>query len=384
MEKTDRSVQRRDRRIRLAVLAAVLVAITGIGYVHQVIPGVAPAGVDALCPFGGIETLWTLMTTGAFVSKIAASSIVLLVAVVLIALLFRRSFCGMICPLGFLQELAGKLGIKVMRRRQEMPAAIDKPARYLKYAVLAVFTVWTWQAADLVMRPYDPWATWQHLTSAEVLTEFSVGLVVLGVSVAGSFVYDRFFCKYACPMGAFLGLISKVGLYRVHREESVCTSCGACDKACPVNLSVSTSTDVISAECLNCNECVNVCPAKGALNVTAPKATRELKPGIVLGAVVGLFALVLVATTATGTFSWTTKSLTATVEAGATFDPGNINGRSSIAEVAKASGIEEEKLLAQFKVPASEAGRPMKEIKDTYGFSPEDVKTWVGEQLAAK
>lgn len=104
------------------------------------------------------------------------------------ALLFRRSFCGQICPLGFLQELFGGLGRKIFRRTFEMPAILDRPARYLKYIVLVVFVGMAWTAADLPVRPYDPWAAWQHLTSAEVLTDVSIGLVVLGVALVDSMV----------------------------------------------------------------------------------------------------------------------------------------------------------------------------------------------------
>jgi hypothetical protein len=69
---------------------------------------------------------------------------------------------------------------------------------------------------------------------------------------------------------------------------------------------------------------------------------------------------------------------------GAPFDPATINGRASIREVAQASHVPESEILARFKVPAADAGKAMKEIKDTYGFSPEDVKTFVQERMGAQ
>jgi NAD-dependent dihydropyrimidine dehydrogenase PreA subunit len=381
--KTDKAVRRRSRAIRFAVLLDVLAVSTGIGLVHQRIEGVAPAGVDALCPFGGLEAAFGLLTAGTFLPKLAASALVLLAATVLVALLFRRSFCGQICPLGTIQELFGRLGRKLFKRRRTLPAALDRPARYLKYVVLAVFTVWTWAAAELVMRPFDPWATYHHLTSAELFATFPIGLAVLGVTVAGSLVYDRFFCKYLCPMGAFLGIISKLGAFRVHREADVCIDCGACDKACPMNVNVSHADDVKSAECIQCAECVNACPVQGALEVRGP-GRRTLAPAMLTASVLGVMLLVVGVTTFTGTFAWTTKSIVAETTKTGTFDAGNINGRTSLKEVSEASGVPLADLLAKFKVPEAEAAKPMKEIKDTYGFSPEDVRAYVEEQAASR
>ena len=117
------------------------------------------------------------------------------------------------------------------------------------------------------MRPYDPWVAWAHLTSAELLTEFGIGLTVLIVSLVGSLVYERFFCKYLCPTGALLGLLAKVSFFRIKRDAGTCIDCGLCDRACPMNVEVATAAVVTSSECISCNECVNVCPVAGALEV---------------------------------------------------------------------------------------------------------------------
>ena len=217
--KSDRATQRRNRTVRLVVLALGLVIVTALGTAHRF--GVPVVGVDALCPFGGIETFWSMVVSAQLIQRIAVSSVILMGIVLVTAVVFRRSFCGYICPLGALQEFFGKIGLAIFRgKRPTLPAAIDKPARYLKYVVLVVFVVWTWQAASLMIRPYDPWVAWMHLTSPELFTEFGIGAAVLGVSLVGSIVYDRFFCKYLCPMGGFLGAISRFSIFKVRRNES--------------------------------------------------------------------------------------------------------------------------------------------------------------------
>jgi len=381
--RSDKAAQRSSRVVRLAVLGLGLAIITGIGIAHQ--QGVSVVGVDALCPFGGIETLWALVMSATLIQRVAASSVILLVVTIVTALVFRRAFCGYVCPLGAIQEFAGKLGLKLFRgKRPSVPAALDRPARFLKYAMLVFFAVWSWQAASLVLRPYDPWVAWMHLTSSELLAEFAIGLAVLVVSVIGSVVYDRFFCKYLCPMGAFLGAISRVSIFKVRRNADTCTDCKACDKVCPVNVNVSTVAVVDDAECINCNECVNVCPVKETLSVSAGPApsARKLAPNAVLGLTILLIALGIGLPTITGSFAWTVPTLSSTVEkAGGTVNVEEIKGSMTFAEIAKATGIPEAAFQEKFGVAPTEMNDKIKDLAATYGF---DVHTDVREFIAEK
>lgn len=382
-ERTDPHAARRSRLLRAGVLAAVFVVVTGFAYAHQNIRGAdKPVGVDALCPFGGLETLFSLLVGGTYVQRIAASSVVLLVGAVVLALVFRRSFCGQICPLGALQGVFGAAGARLLPQRPSMPRWLDRPARFLKYAVLGVFLLWTWNVGQLVMRPYDPWAAWAHITSPELLTEFGVGAAVLGISLAGSVVYDRFFCKYACPMGAFLALFSRWSVLRIVRSDTACIDCARCDHACPMGVDVSTAGVMTDAECISCNECVNACPAAGALEVRTTR--RPVSPALTTGIVIAVLAAAIGLGSVTGRFDLTMPSLAEAVErhGAGTFDPTLIKGYMSMREISEATGIPESEFSAAFGVPAEQLGVPMKEIKDAYGFSPHDVSGWVAERLA--
>ena len=388
-ERADGVAQRRSRLVRLVVLVSGLIAVTALGLVHQ-LGGTKIVGVDALCPFGGIETLWALVTSATFVKQIAASSVVLLGAILVLAVLFRRSFCGQLCPLGALQELFGKVGKVVWRRaRPQVPAAIDRPARFLKYVVLVVIAVWSWQAAELVIRPYDPWVAWMHLSSAEVLAEFSIGLAVLGASLVGSIVYERFFCKYLCPTGALLGAISRFSLFKVRRNVDTCIDCRLCDKACPSNIKVSEVAVVESPECINCNECVNVCPVKDTLEVStkaSPSGKRTVLTALQMTvAVVAIVAALVGAATAVGTFSWTLPSLEqSAVTNGGTVNVDDIRGSMSFAEVAVATGLPAAEFMSRFGVSEADMALPMKDIAERYGFDVHtDVREFVSERLAA-
>ena len=398
-ERADKTAQKRARWLRWGILGAVLIAVTAILTAHQAAGGSGkPVGVDALCPLGGVETLYSLLTGDGFIRQTTASAVILLVGMLLMAVVYRRSFCGQLCPLGALQGLLGALGRRLFKRRPTVPRAVDRVARWLKYAVLAFFAVWSWQAAALVMRPYDPWVAWAHLTSTQLLAEFGIGLAVLVVSLAGSLVYERFFCKYLCPTGALLGLLARVSFFRIQRDPATCIDCGLCDRACPMNVEVATAATVTSSECISCNECVNVCPAAGALEVV-PAGGRRPSTVLAAGVVVALMAGIVGFTTLNGSFDWTKPGFAEASAAGSHSGDGSgqgsgegsgqgsgsasaIKGYMSLAEIAEVTGIPAADFTSQWGVPAADLGKPMKDIKDQYGFTPEDVRAWVEQRLA--
>lgn len=386
-QRSDRRAQRNSRIVRLSLLGMVLVGMTGLSILHQRGGTFKPVGVDALCPFGGVETLWALLAAGTLIQKVAVSSVVLLLIVLVTAVLFGRAFCGYLCPLGALQEFAGKLrGLLGMKKRAEVPASVDRYARVLKYVVLAFFTAWTWSAASLVIRPYDPWVAWTHITSAELLAEFSIGLAILGVSIAGSVVYDRFFCKYACPMGALLGLMKPLAIFGIRRNAETCIDCGACDSACSVNVAVATVEQVTSAECIACNECVNACPVADTLTVGRLRgaSTTALSPNVVAGSVAALTLGVVLITSAGGVFQLTMPSAAealAASPAGAV-DVEQIKGSMTFAEIAAATGIAPEVFQKQFGVGPADMSAKIKDLAPIHGFDVHtDVREFVREQL---
>jgi ferredoxin len=366
------------------VLVVVLVFSTFLGVMHQVSKTWVPAGVDAFCPFGAIESAYSLVSGGGMLKRVAWSSFTLLLAVLLAALLFRRSFCGNICPLGTLQELFGKIGTKLFRKPLKLPPPIDRTVRFLKYAVLGVFVFLSYLLGTLVIRPYDPWAAYHHLLSTDLFTEFAVGAGVLAASLVGSVFINRAFCRYLCPMGAFLGLIRRAGVFRVRRREETCIHCKACDRACPVGIAVESLEEVRTAECINCNECVNACPVKDTLVVTGKKRFRT-KPVIVTLGTLLIFVAVVVTAGFTGGFEWKLKSMTEQIEERGEFNPEDILGRNTFREVSEITGIPEKRFIERFGISRDDFDLPIKESahREDSDFDTEDVREFVREQIGS-
>ncbi len=149
---------------RLLVLLGLLIWVVYESYMHQVLGGGKAPSVHALCPYGALESLYTLLLTGSFIKKIYSGTVVLLGVTVVLAILFRRSFCGMLCPFGALQELFQKLRSITIKKRFEIPEKVDGILRYLKYVVLVLTVFMAWLYGTLWMAPYDPYAAFSHIT----------------------------------------------------------------------------------------------------------------------------------------------------------------------------------------------------------------------------
>ena len=241
---------------------------------------------EAYCPFGGVETLYKFFTSGgATINHTHLSNVVLLIATVASALIFRSAFCSWVCPFGTLQEGIMALSAWLQRRfpqlkkvikaaqakaRPGLLATLDRWLRYFKYVVLAWIVLATVSAGVMVFRDYDPYATLLKITEITL----GPGLIILLVTLVASFFVERPWCRYACPLGAINGIVSQVSPFRLERNESLCTSCSICTRSCPVNLPVATSKKITSPECIGCLECVEACPRGGAL---------ELKLGLPFG-----------------------------------------------------------------------------------------------------
>lgn len=129
-----------------------------------------------------------------------------------IGIVLSRFFCGWFCAFGALQAVFGWLGKKIFRRHFTVPPRLDRYLRWIKYPVLVLIIYFTWKTGELVIRPYDPFAAFGHLSAGlgAVWAEFAVGLVLLIATLFFSMLYERAFCKYLCPLGAFNAILSRV------------------------------------------------------------------------------------------------------------------------------------------------------------------------------
>ncbi|PKL06271.1 MAG: ferredoxin [Spirochaetae bacterium HGW-Spirochaetae-9] len=264
------------RNIRHIVQAAffVLVAVTATaGALAEkgiAIPFIPEASLHAICPFGGVVSFWQLLNFGTLVKKVHESAVVLAVLGLFLALLFGPVICGWVCPFGTFQEWIGKLGTKLFGKKYNnfVPSKLDKVLRYLRYLVLAWVSYMTIISGKLIFQDYDPYFALFNFWSSEVAV---TGFVALGLVIVLSLFVERPFCKYACPYGAFQGIFNLFRVFGIRRNAPTCISCNKCNKACPMNIEVSTSKVVRDHQCISCLECTSdaACPVPATVDMLA-------------------------------------------------------------------------------------------------------------------
>ncbi len=278
------------RFARLGVQILFFVLIAAISVNHTLVENgggfqwLSTASLHALCPFGGVVSIWQVATQATFVKKIHESSFILMWIGLVLALLVGPAFCGWACPLGSAQEWFGKLGRKLFGKKYNtfVPGKLDKALRYLRYLVLAMVVWNTARLGTLVFETYDPYFALFNLWSAELAWQAAA---ILAATLVLSLLVERPFCKYMCPYGAVQGVFNLFSVFRIRRVAKTCIDCKACDRACPMNIEVSKAGVVRDHQCITCMECTSerACPVKDTVDLVPP---GPAKPKAALAALV--------------------------------------------------------------------------------------------------
>lgn len=203
-----------------------------------------------------------LMTT-ATVERVATFSLLFWLSVFATALVLGRSFCGWACPFNGLQQMWESVAVRPLKRIRFLPVV-----KYAAWAawVLAVFgiaiAVGGWQR-------FEPLYLTESGVSVTEAGNLVIYFMLVLLTVVPAALGKRGFCRYFCPFGVWGIVAEKIGhtlrlpRVRLIADSSACAGCGACTKACPMQLPV---TDMVQAdrmrttECFMCETCADVCP----------------------------------------------------------------------------------------------------------------------------
>jgi len=266
-------------------------------FLNPVLPLVQrPAGVDAFLPIGGFMATKYFLFTG-IVDPIHPAGFVLFVTIVVVSLLMKKGFCGWICPVGTISQFSWMAGEKVFGKNFRIEKHTDMVLRALKYVLMAMFVLLIGVAMVpnmMVLFMITDYYKTADVKTMMFFTEMSrLAFGVVTALVLLSLLYKNFWCRYLCPYGALLGLVSRISPIKIRRDDEKCVHCRACSRHCPSRIDVEKSEVVHSAECFGCLTCVSRCPENGALDVTirAQGERRVFRPALFPVALVVLFYL---------------------------------------------------------------------------------------------
>ena len=278
-----------------------------------------------------------ILVTTLLSAHAAAKAFALSVITIIVTMIFGRVFCGWVCPLGTLNNLVGSI------RKKRSAELFVKGYRVKYYILIAILAsaVFTLQPVGIM----DPLSLLIRSFSISVYPLFNYGVrsafdTIYAVNPAGiagisepvftvlkktvlsfgqsfydqgvligmvffiilglNLIEKRFWCKYLCPLGAFLGILSRFSLLKRSVSEG-CTSCGVCATACQGNAHPETKEQWRDTECLVCRNCDDICPQNAVsfgFKPTSKAAAMDLGRRRVIASVVsGIVAVPLLRTT---------------------------------------------------------------------------------------
>ncbi len=201
-------------------------------------------------PLEGLESL--LVTRDPFGPLLTA-----LIFPVLLALVLGRVFCSWICPITFLSELSERL-------KQLLSKRTTTPDRWVLFRQILWFALGLELFLSLVLgAPIFVFLSPPGLVGRELMSFVFFrtlpleGLIIIFVLIL-NLLSKRFYCRYLCPLGAFLALLGARRRVRVKNIMQNCKGCRTCDHSCPMGLSPSVG-EGMTVYCWNCGTCIDNC-----------------------------------------------------------------------------------------------------------------------------
>ena len=246
-------------------------------YLRQILAAISLIAMTLLfvVPGAGFCALLGWLPRTQLVPAIMAGETVVIVAIAFSVILFGRLYCSVICPLGIIQDLVhfifgqlinwlGKVGRHLGKQvRPTFPSRL-----HIRYPLLLLFIIISLLGFTCLLEPYGIFGRFfsagimRFGEPSTLLIVWAIALFVFILSM--SLFRARWWCNMVCPVGTFLGLFSRFALFRVKIDETKCTGCGLCAKACAPGAitKVGDKVQIDHSKCVSCFNCRGICPRR--------------------------------------------------------------------------------------------------------------------------
>ncbi len=165
----------------------------------------------------------------------------------------RGLFCGWLCPFGSFQEILAKLAQYFNLPQIKVSEKVNRNSLNIKYVVLLLLIISSFYSADILnlSSEVEPFKT---TISMKFQREWYFVLYAVSLLTLGLFI-ERFFCRFLCPLGAFMVLGGKLRLKNPLKRRPECGNpCKLCSKACPID-AIDKKGNINMNECFYCLDC---------------------------------------------------------------------------------------------------------------------------------
>lgn len=220
---------------------------------------------------------------------------VILLILTLITYFFGRIYCSSICPLGIYQDIVSWLRKRLSNKKHKRKYKYLKPLNILRWSFLGATIIAIIFGFSFLTGLLDPYSYFSRIlvhifkpaylagnnllafvlnnmgnytlytVTIYLLSIFTtiISLIMLVFISIMSWKNGRIYCNTVCPVGSFLGLISRFSLYQIRFDKAKCTLCGKCARECKASCIDFRNMEIDTSRCINCFNCIEVCSESG-------------------------------------------------------------------------------------------------------------------------
>jgi len=170
-----------------------------------------------VCSIGAVQNVSLSLGNGYAIPLVVVAFFLL---PLVFTLLFGRTFCAAVCPLGAIQDA-------VLLRPLRIPAPVEHALGMLPYVYLGAAVLFAATGAAFVICQYDPFVSVFRLSGNRAMLILGGCVLLIAVFVG------RPYCRYLCPYGAVLRHLSRLSSRHATITPDECIQCRLCEDACP-------------------------------------------------------------------------------------------------------------------------------------------------------
>lgn len=246
--------------------------------------------------FSQVKELFSAIDSGNYVSIVTNCTTLIILSV--LTMIAGRIFCGWMCIFGALNDWIYIISHDIFKIKYKVNENADRVLKYLKYVILFLIAAFVLTGVVNLPNGSSPWDAYAQMSDIQnLLPEYLIGTILLVLIGIGAMFIERFFCRYLCPLGAIFAVLSKLKIYKVHKERSNCRACRACTLKCSMGIDLDKVDKVNSGECIQCFNCVKVCPRSNAkVKVLGEEINENALAAVAITTAVGVYSLTSVIT----------------------------------------------------------------------------------------